>query len=180
MWSCHTRPGYCSRALFRRLTNRRTDAIGGSLANRLRFPLEVFEALRRPGRHKPMSCASRTDWEKWYHRLRRRRDRARFAKRGPIGRCLNRTDRAGRPASICRMSRHLLRPGPNRGAGGRPWRRQITTAIRSTPFSPRAAPIGALGRPHLVDPSFTLKAAAGTAPSRFCPPHICRARSRFP
>src|SRR6202166_673905 len=46
------------------LTNQRTDAYGGSLEGRLRFPLEGFEALRGawPG-HKPMSVRiSATDW----------------------------------------------------------------------------------------------------------------------
>ena len=44
--------------------NRRTDDYGGDLANRLRFPLEVFQAMRRVWpQHKPMSVRiSATDW----------------------------------------------------------------------------------------------------------------------
>src|SRR5262249_58810753 len=47
------------------LTNIRADEYGGPLANRLRFPLEVFAALRRvwPA-DKPMSVRiSATDWK---------------------------------------------------------------------------------------------------------------------
>jgi anthraniloyl-CoA monooxygenase len=46
------------------LLNRRTDAYGGSLENRLRFPLEVFSAMRAawPG-PRPMAVRiSATDW----------------------------------------------------------------------------------------------------------------------
>ena len=44
--------------------NRRTDEYGGSLENRLRFPLEVFSAMRAAWpEHKPMSVRiSATDW----------------------------------------------------------------------------------------------------------------------
>ena len=46
------------------LNNQRTDEYGGSLENRLRFPLEVFQAMRAvwPD-HKPMSVRlSASDW----------------------------------------------------------------------------------------------------------------------
>src|SRR5258707_10237075 len=56
--------GYLVASFISPLTNQRTDAYGGSLANRLRFPLEVFEALRAAWpAHKPMSVRiSATDW----------------------------------------------------------------------------------------------------------------------
>jgi anthraniloyl-CoA monooxygenase len=46
------------------LTNQRDDAYGGSLDNRMRFPLEVFQAMREVWpRHLPMSVRiSATDW----------------------------------------------------------------------------------------------------------------------
>jgi anthraniloyl-CoA monooxygenase len=46
------------------LTNARDDLYGGSLANRLRYPLEVFDAVRAVWpRHKPISVRiSATDW----------------------------------------------------------------------------------------------------------------------
>jgi len=46
------------------LTNHRTDAYGGSLENRMRFPLEVFRAVRRVwAADKPISVRiSANDW----------------------------------------------------------------------------------------------------------------------
>jgi anthraniloyl-CoA monooxygenase len=60
----HCAHGYLLSAFITPLTNRRTDAYGGTLDNRLRFPLEVFAAMRAvwPA-HKPMSVRiSATDW----------------------------------------------------------------------------------------------------------------------
>ena len=42
----HAAHGYLLSSFLSPLTNRRTDAYGGSLANRARFPLEVFGAMR--------------------------------------------------------------------------------------------------------------------------------------
>ncbi len=42
----HCAHGYLLSSFISPLTNQRTDEYGGSLANRLRFPLEVFEAVR--------------------------------------------------------------------------------------------------------------------------------------
>ena len=60
----HCAHGYLLSSFITPLTNRRTDEYGGSLANRLRFPLEVFAAVRAvwPAQ-KPMSVRiSATDW----------------------------------------------------------------------------------------------------------------------
>ena len=60
----HFAHGYLLGSFLSPLTNRREDAYGGSLANRLRYPLEVFAAVRAvwPA-EKPMSVRiSATDW----------------------------------------------------------------------------------------------------------------------
>jgi anthraniloyl-CoA monooxygenase len=64
MLELHCAHGYLLASFISPLTNRRTDAYGGSLENRLRFPLEVFEALRGAWPDdRPMSVRlSATDW----------------------------------------------------------------------------------------------------------------------
>ena len=64
MLELHCAHGYLLASFISPLTNRRTDEYGGSLENRLRFPLEVFEAMRAAWpSHKPMSVRiSATDW----------------------------------------------------------------------------------------------------------------------
>jgi anthraniloyl-CoA monooxygenase len=60
----HCAHGYLLSSFLSPLTNYRTDEYGGSLDNRLRYPLEVFDALRAlwPS-EKPMSVRiSATDW----------------------------------------------------------------------------------------------------------------------
>jgi anthraniloyl-CoA monooxygenase len=60
----HCAHGYLLSSFLSPLTNRRQDAYGGTLENRLRYPIEVFEALRAvwPA-HKPMSVRiSAHDW----------------------------------------------------------------------------------------------------------------------
>lgn len=60
----HCAHGYLLSAFISPLTNRRTDRYGGSLANRCRYPLEVFRAIREIWpQHKPMSVRiSAHDW----------------------------------------------------------------------------------------------------------------------
>ncbi len=64
MLELHYAHGYLMSAFITPLTNRRTDEYGGSLENRMRFPLEVFQAVRAvwPAR-RPMSVRiSANDW----------------------------------------------------------------------------------------------------------------------
>ena len=64
MLELHCAHGYLMSAFITPLTNRRTDAYGGSLENRMRFPLEVFQAVRAvwPAA-KPISVRiSANDW----------------------------------------------------------------------------------------------------------------------
>ncbi|MGW2523104.1 bifunctional salicylyl-CoA 5-hydroxylase/oxidoreductase [Streptomyces sp. NPDC001617] len=60
----HCAHGYLLSGFLSPLTNRRTDAYGGSLDGRLRFPLEVFDAIRGVWpQEKPMTVRiSATDW----------------------------------------------------------------------------------------------------------------------
>jgi len=60
----HFAHGYLLASFLSPLANRRDDAYGGSLANRLRFPLEVFEAVRAVWpEERPIAVAvPATDW----------------------------------------------------------------------------------------------------------------------
>jgi len=61
----HMAHGYLLASFISPLTNERTDAYGGSLENRMRFPLEVFDACRAVWpEQKPMSVRlSAVDWK---------------------------------------------------------------------------------------------------------------------
>jgi anthraniloyl-CoA monooxygenase len=60
----HMAHGYLLATFLSPLTNRRTDRYGGSLENRMRFPLDVFDAVRAVWpKERPMSARiSAVDW----------------------------------------------------------------------------------------------------------------------
>ena len=60
----HAAHGYLLHQFLSPISNRRTDTYGGSLANRMRFPLEVFDAVRAAfPAGKPVGVrVSATDW----------------------------------------------------------------------------------------------------------------------
>ena len=60
----HCAHGYLLHQFLSPISNKRTDEYGGSLENRMRFPLEVFEAVRAAFPHdKPVGLrVSATDW----------------------------------------------------------------------------------------------------------------------
>lgn len=64
MIEIHMAHGYLLASFISPLTNQRTDKYGGSIENRLRFPLELFRACRAVWpQHKPMSVRiSASDW----------------------------------------------------------------------------------------------------------------------
>ena len=60
----HSAHGYLLHQFLSPISNKRTDQYGGSLQNRMRYPLEVFDAIREVfPRHKPIGVkVSATDW----------------------------------------------------------------------------------------------------------------------
>ena len=81
MIELHAAHGYLLSSFITPLSNKRTDEYGGSLENRLRFPLEVFGAMRAvwPA-EKPMSVRiSANDWMGDFGRHPRRGGRDRRA-----------------------------------------------------------------------------------------------------
>ncbi|MBW6389699.1 bifunctional salicylyl-CoA 5-hydroxylase/oxidoreductase [Billgrantia antri] len=64
MLEVHAAHGYLLSSFITPLTNRRDDEYGGSLANRMRYPLEVIRAVRQAWpAHKPLSVRiSANDW----------------------------------------------------------------------------------------------------------------------
>jgi 2,4-dienoyl-CoA reductase-like NADH-dependent reductase (Old Yellow Enzyme family) len=60
----HSAHGYLLHEFLSPLSNRRTDEYGGSLENRMRFPLEVVRAVRAvwPEKHPLFVRISATDW----------------------------------------------------------------------------------------------------------------------
>src|SRR5438874_7589287 len=64
MLELHCAHGYLLASFISPLTNQRTDAYGGSLENRLRFPLEVLDAIRAvwPSGRPVTVRISATDW----------------------------------------------------------------------------------------------------------------------
>ncbi len=65
MLELHCAHGYLLASFLSPLTNRRSDGFGGSIEKRLRFPLRVFQAMRRAWpSQKPMSVRiSASDWK---------------------------------------------------------------------------------------------------------------------
>ena len=65
MLEVHMAHGYLLATFISPLTNRRTDGYGGSIENRMKFPLRVFEAVRATWpESKPMAVRiSATDWK---------------------------------------------------------------------------------------------------------------------
>jgi anthraniloyl-CoA monooxygenase len=64
MLEIHAAHGYLLASFISPITNRREDEYGGTLSNRMRFPLEVFDAVRKVWpEEKPMSVRiSAVDW----------------------------------------------------------------------------------------------------------------------
>lgn len=162
----HAAHGYLMHAFLSLLSNRRDDEYGGTLENRMRFPLEVFEAVRAVWpRARPMSVrVSATDWMPGGMTGADTVEVARAMKAAGcdlIDVSTGQTDPASKPV-YGRMYQAVfseqvrLEAGIATMAVG-----AITTADQvNTLLISGRADLVALARPHLADPYFTLHAAA--------------------
>ncbi|MGY8633236.1 bifunctional salicylyl-CoA 5-hydroxylase/oxidoreductase [Bradyrhizobium sp. 14AA] len=177
MLELHCAHGYLLASFISPLTNTRTDEYGGSLENRLRFPLEIFEALRAvwPS-HKPMSVRiSATDWAEGGVTGDDAVAIARaFAEAGVdlVDVSTGQTVRDSQPIYGRMFQTPFSDQVRNEARVATMCVGNITTADQAnTILAAGRADLVALGRPHLVDPFFTMKAAAWYgADDAFCPP----------
>ncbi len=168
MIELHAAHGYLLSSFITPLTNRRTDEYGGSLENRLRFPLEIFVAMRESWpADRPMSVRiSAHDW---------------------MG------DQGVTPDEAVEIGRAFAEAGADLidVSAGQTWSQgqPVYGRMFQTPFADQIrnearlttmavgniyepdhansilaagrADLVAMARPHLVDPMWTLRAAAG-------------------
>ena len=167
MIEMHAAHGYLLSSFITPLQNRRADEYGGSLENRLRYPLEVFAAMREAWPNdRPMSVRiSAHDWA---------------------------ADEGVSPDEAVQIARAFARAGADLidVSAGQTWvdAQPVYGRLFQTPFSDKIrnearlatmavgnitdpdqvnailtagrADLVALARPHLVDPMWTLRAAA--------------------
>jgi anthraniloyl-CoA monooxygenase len=186
MLELHSAHGYLLASFISPLTNHRTDAYGGALENRLRFPLEVFRAMRAAWPDdKPMSVRiSATDWQDGGLTGDDAVQVARaFAEAGCdlIDVSTGQTTPDAEPV-YGRMFQTPFADQIRNDAGiATMCVGAITTADQAnTIIAAGRADLVALARPHLVDPSFTLKAAAwyGARVGQ-CPPQYLAGRDQL-
>jgi anthraniloyl-CoA monooxygenase len=175
MLELHCAHGYLLASFISPLTNQRTDDYGGSLENRLRFPLEVFDPMRAAWpAHKPMSVRiSATDWAEGGITGDDAVLIARaFAEAGVdlVDVSTGQTVRDAQPIYGRMFQTPFSDQVRNEARVATMCVGNITTADQvNTILAAGRADLVALGRPHLVDPSFTLKAAAWYGADIFCP-----------
>jgi anthraniloyl-CoA monooxygenase len=166
MLELHAAHGYLLASFISPLTNQRTDEYGGALETRLRFPLEVFRAVRKAWPdEKPMSVRiSATDWTDGGLTGDDAVEVARaFAEAGCdlIDVSTGQTVPEAQPI----YGRMFQTPFSDQIRNDAGLATMCVGAITSadqvnTIIAAGRADLVALARPHLVDPSFTLKAAA--------------------
>ena len=186
MVEMHAAHGYLLASFISPLTNRRTDAYGGSLENRMRFPLEVFRAMRAAWPdEKPMSVRiSATDWADGGLTGDDAVEVARaFADAGCdlIDVSTGQTVADAEPV-FGRMFQTPFSDQIRNEAGlATMCVGAITTADQiNTIIAAGRADLVALARPHLMDPYFTLKAAAWYgAPAIHCPPQYLAGKDQI-
>jgi anthraniloyl-CoA monooxygenase len=176
MLELHCAHGYLLASFISPLTNNRKDTYGGSLENRLRFPREVFGALRSVWPvHKPMSVRiSATDWAEGGITGDDAVLIARaFAESGVdlVDVSTGQTVSDAQPIYGRMFQTPFADQVRNEARVATMCVGNITTADQvNTILAAGRADLVALGRPHLIDPAFTLKAAAWYgAEGVFCP-----------
>ncbi|WP_201830185.1 bifunctional salicylyl-CoA 5-hydroxylase/oxidoreductase [Microvirga zambiensis] len=186
MLELHCAHGYLFASFISPLTNSRTDEYGGSLENRLRFPLEIFDAMREvwPA-HKPMSVRiSATDWAEGGITGDEAVEIARaFAEHGVdlVDVSTGQTVREARPIYGRMFQTPFSDQVRNEARVATMCVGNITAADQvNTILAAGRADLVALGRPHLVDPFFTMKAAAWYgAKDIHCPPQYLAGRDQI-
>ena len=166
MLELHCAHGYLLASFLSPLTNKRTDEYGGPVENRLRYPLEVFRALREAWpREKPMSVRiSATDWVEGGLSA---ADSVAIAEAFAAEGCdlvdvsTGQTARESRPVYGRMFQTPFSDRIRNEARVATMCVGNITSADQvNTIVAAGRADLVALGRPHLADPSFVLRAAA--------------------
>jgi anthraniloyl-CoA monooxygenase len=176
MLELHCAHGYLLASFISPLTNQRSDEYGGTLQNRLRYPLEVFAAMRAAWpAHKPMSVRiSATDWAAGGITGDDAVAIARaFAQAGVdlIDVSTGQTVRDAQPVYGRMFQTPFSDQVRNEARIATMCVGNITTADQvNTILAAGRADLVALARPHLVDPSFTMRAAAWYGADIACPP----------
>jgi anthraniloyl-CoA monooxygenase len=176
MVELHAAHGYLLASFISPLTNKRTDEYGGTLENRMRFPLEVFRGMRAAWpEEKPMSVRiSATDWVDGGLTGDDGVEVARmFAEAGCdlIDVSTGQTVHDAQPVYGRMFQTPFSDQIRNEAALATMCVGNITTADQvNTILAAGRADLVALARPHLVDPSFTMRAAAWYGADIACPP----------
>jgi len=186
MVELHAAHGYLLASFISPLTNQRADDYGGSLDNRMRFPLEVFRAMRAAWPdEKPMSVRiSATDWKDGGLTGDDAVEVARrFAEAGCdlIDVSTGQTVADAQPM-FGRMFQTPFSDQIRNDAGlATMCVGAITTADQvNTIIAAGRADLVALARPHLVDPYFAMRAAAWYgAPAIHCPPQYLAGKEQI-
>jgi anthraniloyl-CoA monooxygenase len=186
MLELHCAHGYLLASFISPLTNHRTDDYGGALENRLRFPLEVFSAMRAAWpADRPMSVRiSATDWEPGGLTGDDAVEVARaFTAAGVdlVDVSTGQTTRAAEPVYGRMFQTPFSDQVRNEAQVATLCVGNITSADQvNTILAAGRADLVALARPHLVDPAFTLKAAAWYgAANVYCPPQYRPGREQI-